>query len=221
MMDLSEINWDFNAAGSWPLQIKAAAILIACCLVAGGGFYAFTIDQLAELDVLQAKENELITTFTEKQRKAVNLDDYRTQFDDIKKSLKDMMMQMPTEAEVAKLLSDISETAINSGLEPKLFQPELKEKKDFYVELPYSIEMVGKYEELGLFVGGLASLPRIVTVHNIEITPIASKTTDNKAETDLMLMKAIVKTYNEAGEGDNDDKGKGKGKGKNSKEKNK
>ncbi len=212
-MDLSEVNWEFNAAGSWPLQVKAAAILIACLLVAGGGVYAFTIDQLAELEVLEGKEGELTNTFMQKQQKAVNLNDYRTQYDDIKKSLKDMMRQMPTEAEVALLLNEISETAINSGLEPKLFQPELKEKKDFYVELPYSIEMIGKYEELGLFVGGLASLSRIVTVHNIDITPIPNKATENKAEADLMLMKATIKTYNEADDGGSDDK-KGKGKGK-------
>ena len=31
-MDLSEINWDFNVAGSWPLQVKAAVIFIVCCL---------------------------------------------------------------------------------------------------------------------------------------------------------------------------------------------
>jgi len=171
-------------------------------LVAGGGVYAFTIDQLAELEVLEGKEGELTNTFMQKQQKAVNLNDYRTQYDDIKKSLKDMMRQMPTEAEVALLLNEISETAINSGLEPKLFQPELKEKKDFYVELPYSIEMIGKYEELGLFVGGLASLSRIVTVHNIDITPIPNKATENKAEADLMLMKATIKTYNEADDGE-------------------
>jgi type IV pilus assembly protein PilO len=62
-MDLSEINWDFNSAGSWPLQIKAAVILIICCLVAGGGYYQFTMDQLVQLDVLEKKEQELTTTF--------------------------------------------------------------------------------------------------------------------------------------------------------------
>lgn len=201
-MDLSEINWDFNAAGSWPLQVKAAAILIVCCLVAGGEYYYFTMDQLAELETLEAQEQTLVTEFEGKQRKAVNLADYRAQFEEIKGLLKGMMKQMPTKAEVANLLTEISQTAVNSGLEQKLFQPEAEEKKDFYVELPYSIEMQGKYEELGMFVGGLASLPRIVTVHDIEINPV---------QEGMLVMKARVKTYNEVvSEQESDNQGTGK-----------
>ncbi len=95
---------------------------------------------------------------------------------------------MPTKAEVANLLVDISQTGLASGLEFKLFKPSGEIKKEFYYELPISIEVVGKYEELGLFVSGLASLPRIVTVHDVNITP-------NKDSS--MSMKATVKTYNE------------------------
>jgi type IV pilus assembly protein PilO len=200
-MDLSEINWDFNAAGSWPLQIKVFIILLVCCLVAGGGVYTFTMDQLAELETLEAEEVTLIQTFENKQRKAVNLADYRDQFEQIKKLLSSMMKQMPTKAEVANLLSEISQTAVNSGLEQKLFQPEPEEQKDFYVELPYSIEMVGTYEELGLFIGGIAALPRIVTVHDIKIATLEGQVvTDKTSDKDgiPLRMTTVIKTYNEA-----------------------
>lgn len=195
-MDLSEINWDFNAAGAWPLQVKAGVILIVCCLVAGGGVYWLTMDQLAQLDTLKAEEQTLITTFQEKQKKAVNLTDYQAQFDEIKKSLGLMLAQMPKKAEVANLLAEISQTALTSGLDPKLFRPEAEIGKEFYVELPYSIEVEGKYEELGLFVGGLAALPRIVTVHDIQLTNVAASGKDKEAG--LMNMKATIKTYTEA-----------------------
>ena len=201
-MDLSEVNWDFNAAGSWPLQVKAGMILIVCCLVAVVGVYTFTMDQLNDLENLTKQEGELISTFEGKQKKAVNLDDYRRQLKQIEELLKGMMKQMPTKAEVANLLAEISQTAVNSGLEQRLFQPETEVKKEIYVELPYTIEMVGKYEELGLFVSGLASLPRIVTVHDIEITREGDAS---------MRMKAIVKTYNEiSNEQESDKQGTGK-----------
>ena len=188
-MNLSEINWDFNAAGAWPLQIKAAAILLASALVAGGGVYQFTMPQLTELDQLEAKEQQLRTEFSTKQKKAVNVEDYRAQFKEIEALLGDMIKQMPTRAEVAELLDEISLTALASGLENTLFKPEGQVRKDFYVEVPYSISMIGKYEELGLFISGLASLPRIVTVHNVTL----------KTKGDgRMDMKATVKTYNEA-----------------------
>ncbi len=204
-MDLSEINWDFNVAGSWPLQVKAAVIFIVCCFVVGGGVYYFTIDQLAALDVLRQKEVELITAFEKKQRKAVNLPDYHAQLQQIEASLSDMMRQMPTKAEVANLLFEISQTASSSGLESKLFQPEATVDKEFYLELPTSIEMEGKYEELGLFVSGIAAMSRIVTVHdiNLAVLPVAEKSKITR-----MSMKATIKTYTDASESENADQAK-------------
>ena len=187
MINLSEINWDIDAAGTWPFPIKIATVILISIVVAGAGVYAFTLDQLKELEDLERKEKELRTTFEIKQKKAINLDDYRKQLKDIESSLGEMIKQMPTKAEVASLLIDISQTGLASGLEFLLFKPSNPIRKDFYSELPINIKVVGQYEELGLFVSGLASLPRIVTVHNISIKP----------NNDFMIMDATIKTYNE------------------------
>lgn len=191
-MNLSEINWDINAAGSWPTPIKIAAGIIVSSLVVIANVYYITVPQLDELEVLEREEETLKTSFESKQKKAVNLQDYRDQLAQIESSLGEMLKQMPTKAEVANLLVDISQTGLASGLEFKLFQPGAPVPKEFYSELPINIQVVGKYEELGLFVSGLASLPRIVTVHDVNITPIA------KADkSGAMNMSAIIKTYNE------------------------
>lgn len=187
MINLSEVNWDFDASGSWPLPVKVATVVLASALVVGAGIYYITLDQLNELETLEKKESELKITFEIKQKKAINLDDYRKQLKDIESSLGEMIKQMPTKAEVASLLIDISQTGLASGLEFLLFKPSTPIRKDFYSELPIAIKVIGKYEELGLFVSGLASLPRIVTVHNIAIQPYES----------MMLMDATIKTYNE------------------------
>ncbi len=188
-MNLSEINWELEAAGAWPVPIKIAAGAIVCILVTAGWVYYDTIDQLAELEKTEQQEQELKKTFEAKQMKAVNLDDYRDQLKQIGASLGDMIRQMPTKAEVANLLVDISQTGLASGLEFKLFKPGADIRKEFYSELPINIKVVGLYEELGLFVSGLAALPRIVTVHNVAITP--------KKDGKQMEMTAVVKTYNE------------------------
>ena len=188
-MNLSEVNWDFNAAGTWPLPIKIATIVLVSVLVAAAGVYYITLDQLNELEQLENKEQELRKTFATKQKKAINLPDYREQFKQIEASLSEMIKQMPTKAEVANLLIDISQTGLASGLEFRLFQPSGVIRKDFYSELPIKIKVIGEYQELGLFVSGLASLPRIVTVHNIDISPEKSNS--------LLVMNATIKTYNE------------------------
>jgi len=192
-MNLSEINWDINASGTWPLPVKAAVIALVCAVVAGGGIYLDTLNQLAELEATEKKEPELKNLFEIKQKKAVNLQDYKDQLSLIEASLEEMIRQMPTKEEVASLLIDISQTGLASGLEFKLFKPAAPIVKDFYSELPINIQVKGKYEELGLFVSGLASLPRIVTVHDVSIIPQA----EGKSTSSTMLMNATVKTYNE------------------------
>lgn len=192
-MNLSEVNWDINAAGSWPTPIKIAAATIISLLVVIANVYYITVPQLDELDVLEKEETSLKASFENKQKKAINLPDYRAQLEQIESSLGEMLKQMPTKAEVANLLVDISQTGLASGLEFKLFQPNAPISKEFYSELPINIQVVGKYDELGLFVSGLASLPRVVTVHNVNIAPVAK--TDKGGS---LAMSAVIKTYNEA-----------------------
>jgi type IV pilus assembly protein PilO len=188
-MNLSDINLDLNAAGTWPLGVKAFVIILTCMTAIGAGVYFITLDQLDLLEITEQKESTLKIEFEGKQKKAVNLQDYQEQLTQIEASLDEMIRQMPTEEEVASLLIDISQTGLASGLQFKLFKPEAPVRKDFYSELPINIQVTGKYEELGLFVSGLASLPRIVTLHNVNITP--------ELKNEQLLMSAVVKTYNE------------------------
>jgi len=206
-MNLSEINWDFNAIGTWPLPVKAAIMLFVCTAVVGGGVYFDTLDQLNSLESAEQKEQTLKSDFEVKQKKAIQFQDYQDQLTQIEASLDEMIRQMPTEEEVASLLVDISQTGLASGLEFKLFQPQAPLLKDFYSELPINIQVTGKYEELGLFVSGLASLPRIVTLHDVNITPEGKDAALLRFDTahggnitqekSLLLMNAVVKTYNE------------------------
>jgi len=188
-MNLSEINWDINASGAWPVPVKALVIAIICAVLAGAWFYLDTLGQLEELNGSEKKELDLKTEFEEKQKKSANLQDYRDQLAQIETSLAIMIKQMPTQEEVASLLVDISQTGLASGLEFRLFQPGTPVARDFYSELPINIQVIGKYEELSLFVSGLAALPRIVTVHDVKMTPVGKE--------DTIVMDTTVKTYNE------------------------
>ncbi len=59
--------------------------------------------------------------------------------------------------------------------------------------LPISINVVGDYHEFGEFVSGLAALPRIVTIHDIKISP-----TKNAGK---LRLQATAKTYRYLEEG--------------------
>ncbi len=188
-MNLSEINWDFNTAGNWPPVVKTSIFGLIIITVIAIGFYYDTSDELSSLDHEKQKEQTLKKEFKDKQKKAINLQDFQEQLKQIEASLNEMIRQLPTDEEVANLLVDISQTGLASGLAFKLFKPDTLINKDFYSELPISIQVVGHYEEIGMFISGLASLPRIVTIHNISISP------DGKDGG--LQMSAVIKIYNE------------------------
>jgi len=190
VMNLQEINWDFNTAGNWPSVIKASLLGIIVITVIAIGFYYDTSDELSSLDYEKQKEQSLKIEFKDKQKKAINLQDYQEQLTQIEASLYQMIRQLPTEEEVASLLVDISQTGLANGLNFKLFKPDAPINKDFYSELPISIQVSGHYGQLAMFISGLASLPRIVTLHNISIVP------DGKEGN--LLMSAVIKIYNES-----------------------
>ena len=93
---------------------------------------------------------------------------------------------------LARLLVDISQTGLAAALEEKLFQPGQEVKRDFYAELPIHIQLTGSYHEFGAFVSGIAALPRIVTLHDIQITPINK---DKSAAFDQLQLDLTAKTY--------------------------
>jgi type IV pilus assembly protein PilO len=153
------------------------------------------------LNAQTAKERELRSIFEQKQKKAANLEEYKAQLAEIEKTFGDLLRQLPDKTQVPELLVDVSQTGLASGLEFELFKPAGEIAKDFYAELPIEIRVMGNYAEFGAFVSGLASLPRIVTIHNIKITPNGKEGAGKKAVKFPLTMSALVKTYRYLEEG--------------------
>ena len=100
-----------------------------------------------------------------------------------------MLRQLPGKTEMPGLIVDISQTATGAGLEEQVFQPQAEIQKDFYAEQPIKLRYTGNYHELGNFVSGIAALPRIVTLHDIQIRPVSATNTDE------LTLDVTAKTY--------------------------
>lgn len=176
--------------GRWPLAVRAGAVGLCFLVLTAVLIYFFVWDQqLPELQRRENVEQQLRQEFRAKHAKAVNLDLYKQQLKDIERSFGALLRQLPGKTEVPNLLVDISQTGLSAGLEEKLFQPQPEQKKDFYAELPIKIRLTGSYHQFGQFVSGIAALPRIVTLHDIQITSV------NKDAYDQLALELTAKTY--------------------------
>ena len=187
---------DVNDVGRWPLPIRVGVIAIVFVLVVALGIY-FTIikDKAPLLERAQNEEQELRLTFENKQRKAANYDAYKAQLAQIEQSFGTMLRQLPGETEIPSLIVDISQTGLAAGLQEKLFVPQAEIPKDFYAEKPIKIRLAGGYHEIGNFVSGIAALPRIVTLHDINITP------EDRDSFDNLSIEVTAQTYRYLDEG--------------------
>lgn len=183
---------DTNNPGSWPNYARIGAVVLAAILIIAGGFYFFVQPQLDSLKQEQAQESVLFEEFEGKQRKVAGLDAYKEQLQEMERSFGAMLRQLPSKAEVANLLNDISQTRVAANLEEELFKPQPDVPKEFYAELPNQIIVTGNYHQMGQFVSGVAALPRIVTIDDVEIKPV---TAVGVGQTPLLRMQATAKTY--------------------------
>jgi type IV pilus assembly protein PilO len=185
-------NIDINNLGSWPVPIKIGGILVVCAIVLFAGFWFLIQGELEQYGEAQKKEEGLRETYMNKKALAINLPAYKEQMEEMEQTFGSLLRQLPNTTEVPDLLVDITQAGLGRGLEFALFRPEKELPKDFYAEMPISVEVRGSYHELAQFVSDVAALPRIVTFGDIAIS--AGK--DNK-----LTMSAKAKTYRYMEEG--------------------
>ncbi len=189
LSDLSKLNdLDFRDIGNWPVAARGFIVVVLFGALLFAAYWFHHKDQLASLDRYKGEEAQLKQTFERKQNKAVNLQLYKEQLEQMRQSFGAMLRQLPDKTEVADLLVDVSQTGLANGLEFELFKPSAEQPRDFYAELPIELRIVGSYHQFGGFVSGLAALPRIVTIHDVDIAP-------GDLENGKLIMKATAKTY--------------------------
>ena len=174
--DLQNIDGDsFSRIGTAPIAARGALILVACAVVIGAIYHFMITPQFDRFTLLQSQEQDLRITFDAEQAKAANRTAYVEQLAEMKKTFNVMLRQLPNKIDIESLLVDLSQTSVSSGLEVQNFKPENEVSREFYAEYPIRISVTGQYHQFGKFVSGLAALPRIVTLSNIDITDVTQK----------------------------------------------
>ncbi len=190
-MDLKELQnfdlSDFGRIGGAPAAVKGLLAALVLGSVVGLGYYLHTRDQLDSLHNVENKELDLKKTFERKNHQAANLEAYKNQLAEMEKEFGTMLRQLPGKTEIPAVILDVSQTGLASGLKIMLFKPQSESTKGFYAEKPIQIKLRGTYHEMAKFSSGIASLPRIVTLHDIVLKP--------EQGTDKLIMDVTAKTY--------------------------
>jgi type IV pilus assembly protein PilO len=184
--DPNDIDWE--NMGSWPVVGKAVFCSIIAVAILVAGYFMMLDPMQVKLSRESKQEVQLKKDFENKAFQVANLEEYKAQMIEMEQSFESILKQLPRDTEVPGLIDDISLAALNNGLDLKVISPQKQVSTEFYNELPIQIEVEGDYHELGAYVSSVASLPRIVTLHDFSIT---TKGKDN----DSLSLKILAKTY--------------------------
>lgn len=191
MEELRTFDWsnlgDVDTIGVWPGPVKLLIAAMAFVLCLGVGYW-FDIKNLqATLQLRKNEEVRLTTEFEQKAFMAANLEEYREQVKDMETAFSELLRQLPSRTEVPDLVDDVTARGLGSGLAFNLIDLGSEVAQEFYIEQPIQLEVQGNYHDFGTFVSGVASLPRIVTLHDFFV-----QTGSNRS---FLNMRITAKTY--------------------------
>ena len=169
------------------IKITAIKIFFVLLFLSLLGFFILE-GQIDELSDEKNKELFLKNEYQVKYVRAADLTRLKQQFRRVQTNFQDLVDQLPSETEVPALIEDVTRAGVNNGLVFKKIELMHEVQKDFYIELPITIEVSGSYHDLATFVSGVSSLSRIVTLHDFTIT-------SEKNTSDQLSMVILAKTY--------------------------
>ena len=184
--DLSDL--DFENFGDWPTAFKVIAAVLLFVIIATAG-YCYRIEKLqTQLASSKTLEVKLRQDFGKKAIETAGFNAHKRQLVEIEENFGALINRLPRKAEVPNLLEDITKEGETNGLNINTINLLDEIPKEFYIELPIHIKAVGSYHNFGAFISGMASLPRIITLHDFDIKSVGD-------ETNLLQMNILAKTY--------------------------
>ncbi|MGM1051751.1 MAG: type 4a pilus biogenesis protein PilO [Pseudomonadota bacterium] len=200
MRRLRELDWrelDIKEAGVWPWSLQ----LLCCLLILGVTFFGMhwylASPAKEELDRVRGQETQLIRDYRSKAAQAANLEAMREDMQNLESRMEVLREMLPTGAEVPSLLDNISEAAIDNQLAIDFLRLREPIADEHYTERPFDIQLQGDYHRIATFLADVASLPRIVTLHDMTLV-----VDDGDSQRLRLAMLARTYSYRQSEEGE-------------------
>ncbi len=148
------------------LGITVSIILIPMVIF----YFAYYQQKAKQIDNLSQQKTTLAKQVQEVKLKAANLAKFQQELDEAEELFLATAVLLPKEKEIPKLLKDISALGRNAGLDFLTFKPLADVPKDFYAEIPVTINVRGPYHNMGYFFDQVSKLERIVSVTNVKMS---------------------------------------------------
>ncbi|MCH8812308.1 MAG: type 4a pilus biogenesis protein PilO [Gemmatimonadetes bacterium] len=89
----------------------------------------------------------------------------------IERHVAELEQLIPSSEEVASVVNQMSQVARDVGVSEPSIRPDAVVQGEVYAQQAFQIRVLGEYHDVGRFLAGLASLPRIITPSDLQLVP--------------------------------------------------
>ncbi|RLB88979.1 MAG: protein PilO [Deltaproteobacteria bacterium] len=151
-------------------RLQRLLICAGTFLVLTGAFlFLIYLPKTKAIQELKSNHELLEIKLVKVRAAAKNLRRFQRQCKEAEAKFELALSLLPDKKEIPGLLEAISKSGKDSGLEFLLFQPGKEVLKDFYAEIPVTIQVCGGYHNLAMFFGRVATLSRIVNISSLSM----------------------------------------------------
>ncbi|MCI5118656.1 MAG: pilus assembly protein PilO [Candidatus Electrothrix sp. LOE1_4_5] len=189
-----------------PLDQKVKLVLPVVAIIGllAGFYFLILAPKLEEIKTLEKKKVSLQAEVDKAEKAAEHLEKHEAELKKAEQRFEEISVVLPKTKEIPALLTSISDHGTSAGLDFNSFTPGSETPKEFYAEIPISIQVNGPYHNVGYFLYQVSKLERIVTVKNITMG------SPRKVEGEMLLSSSCnLLTYRFTSE-ETDPPGKGK-----------
>lgn len=194
--DLQEFRRSFESLdsenyGSWPTPVKVTVIGLIITFIAALAWALPISSKIDDIKSAESQQQTLLDSYREKESRARHLKTYQAQVIQMETEFNTLLDQLPKDTRVSELVEGINMTGVGSNIRFQDISVEPEIENEFFIEQPIRIAALGDYHQFGSFISGLAALPRIITMHDFEVSN-PQPTLDVLPELNLVLQ---TKTY--------------------------
>jgi type IV pilus assembly protein PilO len=154
----------------------------------GGSYYFFVFESEYQA-YQQAQQNyqTQLNILAKYKLRAAGITAYEKKMADTGQALEEAMKVLAGKREIPAMLTSLSQAGRRAGLVFHLFQPEKEINREFYTEIPVSIQVEGRYHQIADFFFQLIRLGTIVNIKNVYV--------QSKQEGQVLEMACQAITY--------------------------
>ncbi|MBT8364201.1 MAG: type 4a pilus biogenesis protein PilO [Deltaproteobacteria bacterium] len=173
-------------------RILISGVLFA--LIVGIFVYLLYWPKFENIKQLNTQLEKLEKKLKTAKRNAADLKKFQAKMKEAEVQFRMAMQKLPEKQEIPSLLTSISDSGQQAGLEFLLFEPKPEKIKEFYAEIPVAMSIKGDYHNLAIFFDQVARLSRIVNIQNIQMANAKDKSSKDLSTSCMAVTYKFVET---------------------------